>query len=114
MQLLRAATAVGGRLPELYAGLTPVDLSRPVPYPASCSPQAWAAASPLLLLRAILGLEPDIPRGTVQLDPALPKGATRINVTGLPLAGAEVDIEVEGDAVAVHHLPLGMSVVRPA
>ena len=32
----------------------------PVSYPTSCSPQAWAAASPLLFLRTLLRFEPDI------------------------------------------------------
>ncbi len=114
MQLLAAASAVGGRLPELYAGLTPADLSRPVPYPTSCSPQAWAAAAPMLLLRAILGLEPDVPGGTVRVNPSLPASATWIRVRGVPLAGAAVDIEVDGEAVAIRNLPVGLSVVRPA
>ena len=35
-------------------------LSFPVSYPTSCSPQAWAAASPLLFLRTLLRFEPDI------------------------------------------------------
>jgi len=30
---------------------------RPVPYPASCRPQAWSAASVFLLLQSILGQE---------------------------------------------------------
>ena len=32
-------------------------------YPTSCSPQAWAAASPLLMLRTLLRLDPWVPRG---------------------------------------------------
>ncbi len=61
--LLAAAAAAGGRLPELFAGLTTAEFPGPVPYPASCSPQAWASAAPLLLLRAFLGWEPDLPVG---------------------------------------------------
>ncbi len=113
LDLLRAATAVGGRLPELYAGLGPADLSRPVPYPTSCSPQAWAAAAPLLVLRAILGLEPDVPDQIVRIDPRLPDGASAVRLTGVPLAGTLVDIDVDGDAVAVHGLPAGISLARP-
>ena len=30
----------------------------PVEYPTACSPQAWATGAPLMLLRAMLGLEP--------------------------------------------------------
>lgn len=56
--LLDAAAARGGRLPELFAG-TPRDVAEPQMLPAACSPQAWSAAAPLLLVRSMLGLEPD-------------------------------------------------------
>ena len=51
--LLAAADSFEGRLPELFSGHSPSDHDVPVPYPASCSPQAWAAAAPLLLLRSL-------------------------------------------------------------
>jgi glycogen debranching enzyme len=110
--LLSAAQASGGggRLPELFAGLGPEEIGVPVPYPASCSPQAWASASPLLVLRALLGLEPDVPHGVVRLDPALPAG-THLRVDGIPLGGATVSVEVDGDAVAVRGLPAGVAVL---
>ena len=47
--LLAAASHTGGRLPEVMTGLTREPGHGPVPYPHSCSPQAWAAAAPLLL-----------------------------------------------------------------
>jgi glycogen debranching enzyme len=112
--LLAAAECFGGRLPELFAGLTPGDLAKPVPYPAACSPQAWASASPLLLVRALLGLEPDIPSHRVQLDPSLPEGASQLRIERLPVGGQRLTVEVEGDAMAVRGLPRGFSVVRPS
>ncbi|MCU1574932.1 MAG: Amylo-alpha,6-glucosidase [Micrococcaceae bacterium] len=42
--LLDAAEAFDWRLPELFSG-APAAQGPPVPYPASCRPQAWAAAS---------------------------------------------------------------------
>ena len=39
-----------------------------MPFPTSCSPQAWAAATPFLLLRTMLGLEPDDAAG-LTIDP---------------------------------------------
>jgi glycogen debranching enzyme len=110
--LLRAADAVGGRLPELYAGITPAELSRPVPYPTSCSPQAWAAAAPLLLLRSILGLEPDIPGGVMRVAPVLPDGATFLHLARMPLAGTTVAIDVDGDDVDVRGLPAAVALER--
>src|SRR5258706_4921095 len=44
------------RLPELFCGFTRRTPNRPVGYPVACSPQAWAAGSPFLLLQAMLGL----------------------------------------------------------
>jgi len=40
------------------------EFDSPVPYPTSCAPQAWAAAAPLLLVRNLLGLNPDVPAGS--------------------------------------------------
>lgn len=51
--LLDAASRSGFRLPEVMAGFGADEVAAPVPYPHSCSPQAWAAAAPLLLLDAL-------------------------------------------------------------
>jgi glycogen debranching enzyme len=42
--LLRASVAFDQRLPELWSGE-----GRPVPYPASCRPQAWSAAAAVVV-----------------------------------------------------------------
>src|SRR3954452_11982549 len=61
-----------GRPPELFAGVSRDDVPMPVAYPSSCSPQAWSSASILLLLRALLGLEPAADRsGAVLTRPDL-------------------------------------------
>jgi glycogen debranching enzyme len=112
--LLPAAEVLDGRLPELFAGLTIEEMPVPVRYPTSCSPQAWASAAPLLVVRALLGLEPDVPDGRIELDPMLPEGATTLSVADLPLAGTRVTIEVDGDAVAVRGLPPGLALIRHA
>ncbi|HEY3810125.1 MAG TPA: glycogen debranching N-terminal domain-containing protein, partial [Acidimicrobiales bacterium] len=72
MAVLDAAVAQGGRLPELFSGLERMELPLVVSYPTSCSPQAQAAASPLLMLRTLLRLDPWVPRGKVWLHPSLP------------------------------------------
>ncbi|AUH44678.1 amylo-alpha-1,6-glucosidase [Streptomyces sp. CMB-StM0423] len=53
--LLATAEAHGWRLPEVLAGYALSDHPAPVPYPHACSPQAWAAATPLALLTAVSG-----------------------------------------------------------
>ncbi len=52
--LLRAAEGFGGRLPELFSGQGSDEVFPPVPYPASCRPQAWAAASAVTIARALV------------------------------------------------------------
>jgi hypothetical protein len=107
--LLAAADDLGGRLPELFAGLTPDEFPRPVPYPASCSPQAWASAAPLLLVRALLGLEVDVPGGRIRLDPVLPPGCRHLVASRLRVGGSELTVQVLDGDVTVHGLPHGMA-----
>jgi len=103
--LLDAALHLGGRLPELFSGLSKDELASPVGYPTSCSPQAWAAASPLLCLRTMLRLDPWVPYGRTWLAPLLPEGIHHLKVERIPLAGSRVTVEVEGDDVEVTGLP---------
>lgn len=59
-----------GRPPELFSGVDREVIDFPVPYPTSCSPQAWSSASILLYLRTALGLEPPTAAGEPpRLDP---------------------------------------------
>ncbi|MGA5273760.1 glycogen debranching N-terminal domain-containing protein [Streptomyces cellulosae] len=51
--LAAAAARCGYRLPEVFAGYGRADAPAPVPYPHSCSPQAWAAATPAALRTAL-------------------------------------------------------------
>ncbi|WP_425837166.1 glycogen debranching N-terminal domain-containing protein [Streptomyces fractus] len=51
--LVDAAAGHGHRLPEVLGGYPRADAARPVPYPHSCSPQAWAAATPWALRTAL-------------------------------------------------------------
>lgn len=109
--LLDASADFGGRLPELFGGFERLEVEMPVPYPTSCSPQAWAAAAPLLLVRTMLGLEPDIPRGEIRLAPRLPAGVGHLTVSGIPLGDSRIDIEVVGRRVGVEGVPAGIRVI---
>ncbi|MDP3894433.1 glycogen debranching N-terminal domain-containing protein [Nocardioides sp.] len=51
--LLLAAEGFDYRWPELFGGQSSDEVWPPVPYPASCRPQAWAAASVVPVLRAL-------------------------------------------------------------
>ncbi|GAA0586411.1 amylo-alpha-16-glucosidase [Kribbella sandramycini] len=81
--LLRAAESFTYRLPELYAGRGATEETHPSPYPGSCRPQAWAAASAIAVLVAALGIHPDTPGNTLLLTPppALPWPTLTLNLT---------------------------------
>ena len=83
--LLDAAQAFGWRLPELFAGDARDQAPWPSAYPASCRPQAWAAAAAGALVQARLGLEADVPAGRLTVTPGPgPVGAgPRLHVDGL-------------------------------
>jgi glycogen debranching enzyme len=110
--MLDAAAAFGGRLPELFSGLSREEVPVPVSYPTSCSPQAWASATPLLFLRSLLRLDPWIPHGKAWLDPALPAGVERLVVERVPLAGRRLRITVTGATVEVDPVPADVEIVR--
>jgi glycogen debranching enzyme len=56
--MFAAASYFEYRLPEVFAGFPRSVTAIPVAYPTASRPQAWAAATPLLLLTTLLQLEP--------------------------------------------------------
>lgn len=93
--LLKTASMFAlSRLPELFCGFGVDEVDQPVPYPVSCSPQAWAAATPMLTLQALLGIRPNVPNGNVSLNPTLPVGVDEIRIERLRLGQGELDIHL--------------------
>jgi glycogen debranching enzyme len=83
------------RLPELYCGFQRGRERGPTLYPVACSPQAWAAGTPLLLLQASLGLEFDPDRNEILLrKPRLPPFLDDITLRNLSLGHSTVDLMV--------------------
>nr|WP_236057609.1 glycogen debranching N-terminal domain-containing protein [Mycobacterium sp. SM1] len=109
--LLEAADAFDGRLPELFCGFPRSRFYRPVPYPTACSPQAWASAAPLLLVRSFLGLTPQVPRRTLTVAPHLPSRWGKLALTDMRLGAATVHLEAEGETVTTRGLPAGWRLV---
>ena len=93
------------RLPELFCGFPRRGGQGPTAYPVACSPQAWAAAAPIGLLGACLGLGFDPATRIVRLErPVLPMGLDRVALRGLSLGGARIDLSLRraaGDSVAM-------------
>jgi glycogen debranching enzyme len=57
--LIEAAGHFDWSLPEVFAGYARDETPFPIAYPTAARPQAWAAGTPILLVRVLLGLEPD-------------------------------------------------------
>ncbi len=112
--LIDAAAFFGGRLPELFCGFDRAEFPAPVPYPTSCSPQAWAAASPLLLLRAMLRFDPAVPDGQLWLAPELPADWGDLRIDRVALAGARVTVGVADGVTTTSGLPPGVVTVSAA
>ncbi|MCW2675087.1 MAG: hypothetical protein JWR70_127 [Modestobacter sp.] len=112
--LIEAAAFFGGRLPELFCGFDRTDFEAPIPYPTSCSPQAWAAASPLLLLRTLLRFDPAIPDNRLWLAPELPAALGDLGIERVALAGARMAVTVAGGVVETRGLPPGVQLIRGA
>lgn len=93
--LLESATHFHGRLPELFSGFARSEFAYPVPYPTPCSPQAWAAASPMLLLRSLLHAEPDVPNGRLFVNPTLPADLLPLSINNIAFGASHVSINVD-------------------
>ena len=92
------------RLPELFGGFSREQYERPVPYPVACHPQAWAAGTIPYLLMSGLGLVPDgLERRLRVIRPSLPRWLSQVEVRGLRVAGASVDVcfERAGERVTI-------------
>jgi glycogen debranching enzyme len=95
--LLAAASGFDFRMPELHSGDPASELSRPVPYPAACRPQAWSAAAAVSVLASALGLTPDAPGGVLRVAPAGATAIGALTVRGLRFGEATVTIAVNAD-----------------
>jgi glycogen debranching enzyme len=104
------------RLPELFCGFVRRQRNAPTQYPVACTPQAWAAAAPMCLLQATLGLELlDQTCEVAFYRPLLPHFLDHVHLRNLRLSRGSVDVLLhrhgkdiavtvthrEGDAIVV-------------
>jgi glycogen debranching enzyme len=81
------------RPPELFCGFSRRRNRGPTLYPVACSPQAWAAAAPLALLEACIGLRCDHAKREIRFErPMLPRDITEVRIRRLRLGDASVDV----------------------
>ena len=98
--IVDAATYFDYRLPEVFAGFARNDTRFPVEYPTASSPQAWAAATPVLLLQVVLGLVPDRAGRVLRSEAqGLPEWLEGTSLTGIHAFGRRWTAHVEGGEV---------------
>jgi len=82
------------RLPELYCGISSHERTL-VRYPVACSPQAWSAAAPFLLLQAVLGIHIDGPRQRLWIrNPHMPPSMSHVDVERLRVGGSRISLRL--------------------
>jgi glycogen debranching enzyme len=90
------------RLPELFCGMPSSD-GNLVRYPVACSPQAWAAAAPYLLLQASLGIHLDAPSRTLSIRNAqLPSSVEWVELENLRIGPTRVALRLRRAGQRVH------------
>jgi glycogen debranching enzyme len=87
-----ASHFLSNQLPELYTTIERDEESFPVQYLGANVPQAWAAGSVFALIQAILGYQPDAPRGKLYLDPVLPQWLPDLTLLDLQVGKYRFDI----------------------
>ena len=95
------------RIPELFCGFRRRTGRAPTLYPAACSPQAWAAGAPFMLLQGMLGVTFDPAARRIRLvRPRLPQLVGGVKVHNLSLGGGNVDFTLhrQGARVALQVL----------
>jgi glycogen debranching enzyme len=81
------------RLPELFCGFTRRSPNRPVSYPVACSPQAWAAGAPFLMLQAMLGISARAERNLLTVnEPHLPSWLHTVELRNLRVGSSRITL----------------------
>jgi glycogen debranching enzyme len=102
LSIVDAAASFGYRLPEVFAGFPREQTRFPVAYPTASSPQAWAAATPILLVQLLLGLRPDRRSSALVAEvDELPSWAEGLRLDGVHAFGRWWSVQVNEGAPVV-------------
>jgi glycogen debranching enzyme len=101
--LIDAAGHFDWSLPEVFAGYAREETPFPIAYPTAARPQAWAAGTPILLVRVLLGIEPDRVRQRLvtTVTDELPSWLDGLRVEGVRAFGRTWSIAVERGRVTI-------------
>src|ERR671922_41890 len=101
-RMLEAAGFFSYQLPEVFAGLSRGATPFPIAYPTAARPQAWAAGTPVLLLRLLLGLRPNLERRALEsVAPELPPWAGRLSLERVRAFDRAWNVQLENGRVTV-------------
>jgi glycogen debranching enzyme len=92
------------RVPECVGGYTRGEWPSPGAYPRANVAQLWNASGYIMLMQAILGLQPVAPLDLLVVDPVLPAWMPEVLVHDLRLAGATVTLRFWRDARGKSHV----------
>jgi len=101
--LVEAAAHFDWSLPEVFAGYARDETPFPIAYPTAARPQAWAAGTPILLVRVLLGIEPDRARQRLvsTVTDELPSWLEGLRIEGVRAYGRTWTIAVERGHVTI-------------
>jgi glycogen debranching enzyme len=101
--LVEAAAHFDWSLPEVFAGYARDETPFPIAYPTAARPQAWAAGTPILLVRVLLGLEPDRERQRLvsTVTDELPSWLEGLRIEGVRAYGRTWTVSVERGHVTI-------------
>ena len=101
--LIEAAAHFDWSLPEVFAGYARDETPFPIAYPTAARPQAWAAGTPILLVRVLLGIEPDRVRQRLvtNVTDELPSWLEGLRVEGVRAFGRNWSVAVERGRVTI-------------
>jgi glycogen debranching enzyme len=101
--LIEAASHFDWSLPEVFAGYARDETPFPIAYPTAARPQAWAAGTPILLVRVLLGIEPDRERQRLvsTVTDELPSWLDGLRIEGVRAYGHTWTVAVERGHVTI-------------
>jgi glycogen debranching enzyme len=91
------------QLPEVFAGLPRGETPFPIAYPTAAKPHVFPAGAPILLLRLLLGLQPDRSRQVLEsmAPPDLPSWIGPLRLSGVTAFDRQWNVRLEEGTVVV-------------
>lgn len=99
------------RLPELFCGYEKA-MGKAVKYPVACSPQAWAAGTPLVFIQSMLGLFPNSLKKQIVLSPKLLSKMNELEISNLSIGNGHLSLRVTVGGLEIFENTTGYEIVN--